>query len=446
MALFSDPVAQAIIIDPDTRDEWKWTAAEFPVTGFPYLVGCSINYEMGPKVAMFTLSFDIPYEQGVALMQLPSPFKVGNLVKARIGYAAGAWTPWVEGFLKSGGDGLSIDANGVSGQIMVQGLAESYGYTVDKDLMRESGWDPIKILGACARGMGLKSVISGGASAELTAYKLIGERRGQAVRQKTFDFSSSLLNLSYWEVVKKICDEWNLTCWMGPEVGVTDPGRNLFVYTKAELSKGVDQDVNSRTYMIRGVIDEANLTYPCFAWGAEGSGGVSWLASTADPAAHGVTTAWTDKSTGEIKEDAMAPAEQPEAISGVVTDDAPIDKEVDGVKDDESRPEGIYGTYFSIAASSESEERVKKLLEHRQNQGNAAQRGTITTLGIPDERPGNLCNLRGAGLIYDGPYQIRKLTHSYAPGSWEMTLVVQRSGRILKTGEQAETAEGQMGN
>ena len=75
-----------------------------------------------------------------------------------------------------------------------------------------------------------------------------------------------------------------------------------------------------------------------------------------------------------------------------------------------------------------------------------AQRGTITALGIPEERPGNLCKLRGVGKIYDDFYEIDKLSHVYAPGSWEMTLVVHREGAVLKTGEQSETAEGQMGN
>jgi len=438
MALFSDPVAQAIITDPDSGDEWKWTAPEYP-----FLIGCSLNYQRG-RIAMFTLSFDVPYDYGLEMMKLPSPFKQGNLVKARIGYGTGLWTPWAAGFLKAGGDGITLDANGLSGQISVQGVAESYGYTVDKELLRKAGWDPVAILSACAEGMGLKPIISAGSSSELSAYKLIGDRRGKAIREKTFDFSSSLLNLSYFEVVKRICNDWNLVYWIGPEVGSADPGRNLFVYTPAETSKGVDQDANIRTYMIRGVIDEANLTYPCFAWSPEGDGAVAWLASQPDSAAHGVDIGWTDTDTGEIKEDTISPKEQPVAIWGVVADDDPTDVNVDGIKGDESKADGSKGAFASMPVASGGEERQKKQMQHRQRQGNAAQRGTITALGIPDERAGNLCKLRGAGGIYDGTYEVDKVTQVFAPGSWEMTLTVHREGQVLKTGEQAETSEGQM--
>jgi len=438
MAIFTDPVAQAIITDPDSGDEWKWTAPDYP-----FLTGVTINYQRF-KVGVFTLSFDIPYEYGIPMMGLPSPFKQGNLVKARIGYAgANAWTPWVAGFLKAGGDGLSIDSNGITGQISVQGVAESYGYTVNKDLLREAGWDPIKILELCARGMGLTPVISTGASADMNSYKLIGDRRGKAIRKQTFDFSSSLLSMSYWEVLKKICRDYNLTYWIGPDVGSTDPGRNLFVYNEAEASKGTDQDTAIRTYMIRGVIDEANLTYPCFAWSAEGSNVAAWLASQPDPAAHGVSGAYTDKATGEVVEEAVPPEEQPTAIWGVLADTSPTDAEVDGVKDDEAKSDGTQGTYTSAPVAPGAEDRFKKQLQNRQKQGNAAQQGTITSLGIIDERPGNICRLKGAGLIYDDTYQIDRMTHTYGPGSWEMTLVVKRFGRVLKVGEQKETSEGQ---
>lgn len=438
MAIFSDPVAQAIITDPDSGQEWKWTAPEFP-----FLTGCSLEYERG-RIAVMTLSFDIPYDDGLKLMEMPSPFKQNNLVKARIGYAGGTWTPWSSGFLAAGGDGLSLDANGVSGQITVQGVAESYGYTVDKTLLREAGWDPIKILTACAGMMGLKLKTSAGASSELNAYKLVGEKRGKATKQKTFAFSSSLVSLSAWEIVKKICGEWNLAFWMGPEVGSADPGTNLFIYTKAELSKGVDQDTAIRTYMVRGVIDEANLIYPCFAWSPEGSTFVAWLASQPDAAAHGVDAAGCDADTGEIKEEPIAPKEQAVAIDGVTANDEPTDLEVDGIKGDVAKGDGSKGAYISMPFDAGTEDRQKTQLQSRQGQGNAAQRGTITALGISDERSGNLCELRGAGAIFDGTYEVHKVSHVYAPGSWEMTLTVQRDGRKDKGGAQDETSEGQM--
>lgn len=439
MTLFSDPFVQAIVIDrEDSSIQWKFTAPDYP-----FLTGCSINYEMGLRVPVFTLSFDIPYEHGIKLFQQPTPFKTGNYVKARIGYSSGNWTPWAVGFLANGGDGLSIDANGVSGSISIQGVAESSGYKIDKNVLRNAGWDPIKILKACANGIGTELIISNGASSALNSYKLIGESRGKAIRKKTYDFVSGLINLSYWEIIKKICLEWNLESWIGPKAGIGEDVRNLFVYTKAEVLKGVDQDSDVRTYMIRGIIDENNLTYPCFSWSPESSPS-AWMASSPDPAAHGVNISYIDKDTGEIVEDSLVPEDQPVPVVGVISDNTPTDVEHDGIKEDISKSDNNLGEYFSAPVVSQSTDMVKKLLETRHSQGNAAQSGTITTIGLPYERPGNLCKLRGAGLIYDGLYQIRKMSHTFAPGSWEMSLVVQRYGKTIKSGEQKETKEGQM--
>jgi|GEM_PF-2228757 len=438
--IFTDPVAQVIITDPESKQEWKWTTPDYP-----FLTSVTINYERGPRVTVFTIGFDIPYEYGIGMMQVPSPFKQNNVVKARIGYAgANVWTNWVNGFLKTGGDGLSIDSNGVTGQISVQGVSESGEYPVSPDVLKAAGWDPIKILKGCAEGMGVVPVISNGSSGVLNAYKVIGDRRGKAIRKKTFDFSSSLLCLSYWEIVKKICNEFNLVFWLGPKVGAKDNARNLFVYTAAEASKGTDQDELIRTYMIRGQIDEANDVYPCFAWSPEGVSDTTWLASKPDPAAHGVDMSYTDESTGEIKSIAVSPEDQPVAIKGSITDNAPEDVDVDGIKNNESRPDGSLGSYTSMPVAAGAEDMAKAQVQSRQRQGNAAQNGTITCIGLPDERTGNLCRLKGAGLIYDDVYAIDKLTHSYSAGSWEMSLVARREGSMIKAGEQKETSEGQM--
>jgi len=439
MALFTDPVAQLIVTDPDTSDEWKWTSP-----GFAFLTGLSMNYEMGARVPVITASFEIPYDDGLKMFRQPSPFKQGNLVEARIGYATGPWTPWAGGFLNAGGNGLALDANGVSGQIQIQGVAESYGYTIDETVLQSAGHDPIKILTTLANGMGLKAAISNGASAALNEFKLVAGYRGKAIRKQTFDFMSSILNLSYWEAIKKISSDWHLACWIGPEAGSTDPARNLFVYTQAEVSKGYDVDTNIRTYMVRGVIDEQSLLYPCFSWSPDGSTLPAWLASEPDAASHGVTAVVVDSDSGELVEESVAPAEQQTAIYGVVTNNEPTDVEAGGLKNDESKGDGSKGAHISPPFSGGGKTKLKAQLQNRQEQGNAAQQGIITAMGMADERPGNLCRLLGAGDIFDGTYLVRKLTHIYAPGSWDMTLGVLRQGSVLKTGAQEETSEGQV--
>lgn len=436
--IFTSPVAQAIIIDPDTGQQWKWTAPDYP-----YLTGVSINYER-KRIATITISLDITYEEGLKMMSLPSPFKQGNLLKARIGYASGEWTLWASGFLQEGGAGMSIDANGLSGQITVQGVAVSSQYKVDKKVLKEAGWDPVKILNACADGMGMRLKISTGASSALNDYKLIGERRGKAIRKKTYAFSSSLLNKSSWDVIKSICDEWNLDYWSGPEVGGGDDGRTLFISTPAEVSKRVDQDTTVRTYAIRGQIDRGNEVYPCLSWSPEGSEFASWLAGTIDPAAHGVDAADIDTDTGEVTKISVPPEDQEVAIVGSVAANSPRDEWFDQIVNDVEKSDGSQGEYVSFPVSPGSEKRAEKQVLNRQKMGNPSQKGSISTLGIPEERPGNQCRLSGAGFIYDDLYEIDKLTHSYSPGSWEMTLTVHREGTKAKTGEQKETKEGQM--
>lgn len=436
MAIFTDPVAQVVISDTETGTEWKFASPKLP-----YLTGVSLNYKM-ERLAAITCNFDIPYDNALNFLKANGPFKVGNFVKARIGYASGRWTAWGGGFLSAGGDGLSMDANGIGGQINVQVLSESYGYKVAKKMLIDAGWDPVKILTGCAEGMGLVPKVSAAASAEMNSFKLIGESRGQAIRKQTHSFVSSFLGKSYWEVIKKVCKNWNLKYWMAPEVGSKDPNLILYIYTQDEASRGADQDVDFRTYMLRGVIDEAKLQYPCLNWGPEGSGFVSWLANEPDPAAKNFKLNYVDANDGEIKSEKVTSKDVPVGIVGVVAETEPEDVEHDGVKGDESRAEEDDCANASAPVSSPQEARAAAL--SRVASGNAAQTGVITTLGMPDERPGNLCGLRGAGEIYDGTYLITKMTHTYASASFETSLTVLRQGRVSKAGAQEETSQGQM--
>jgi len=438
MSIFTDPVAQVIIKDPDGSDEWKWTSPDYP-----YLTGVTINYEFN-RVSIFSFSVDIPYDVGVKLMQLPSPFKEGNLVRARIGYAGeNKWTPWVNGFMKEGGAGISIDANGVTGSVNVQGTSESYTYEIDEGKLKEAGWDYEKIMGVCAEGMGLALEMSPGATEDVVSYLTIGDGLEESIVGGPGSFPSHLLSKSYFDIVKSVCSEMNWTFLIAANAD-EDKDRILRIGTRGEFSAGNIKPAPYNTYMIRGVIDEEKRTYPCFAWSPEGSNVAQWLASNPDPAAHGVEITYIEDESGETKTIVVNPEDQPIPTVGSVAKDKPTEVVVDDNKDDESRTDGSPPAHASIPVQPNGEERAKKTSESRQAQGSAAQRGVITALGLHDESPGNLCVLRGAGLIYDGPYSIRKLTHSYAPGSWEMSLTCQREGRLAKTGDQTESPEGQV--
>jgi len=423
--LYHSPVAQVIIIDPDSGQEWKWTSPDLP-----YLTGCTINYERG-RVSVFTVSLDITYEVGIKLMSLPSPFKQGNIVKARIGYATGGWTPWASGFLQQGGAGLSLDANGLSGQITIQNAAISAQYKADKVGIREADGDLVRILENCARFMGLELNISVDADTAI-----LGDKK---------QYANGLLDLNSLDIVKKICTDWNLEWWTGTAVGTEDGGRKLFVTTPGELSKKVDQDTVVRTYMVRGVIDDANNLYPCLSWSPEGSEFASWLVGTTqDPAGHGVDAADIDVDTGEVYEISVEPSQQDVATVGFLSGDPPRDEWFDELTNDVEKADGTQGEYMSFPVDPADKPKAEAQVKNRQLQGNQAQKGVITSIGVPDERVGNHCRLLAAGAIFDDLYMVDKMTHTYAPGSWDMSLTVHREGTKAKTGDQQETQQGQM--
>jgi len=438
MTLFTDPVAQVIVTDPTDNTVWRWAAPELP-----FLTGLSINYERG-RVAMFTYSIDMTYEAGIKFMQLPSPFKQGNLVRARIGYASGGWTPWVSGFMKEGGAGISVDANGVSGSITVTGMAESYTYDIDKKKLKEAGWDYTKLLEVCAGGMGMDIFITTEAAGSLADYLIIGEGLTKSTLS-TDSFPSHILSKSYYDIVSHVCKEMNLVFMVSTDVN-SESGRVLKIGTKGEFAKG-DMgliEAEPKTYVIRGGIDEEANIYPCLSWSPEGDGVATWLSSKPDAAAHGCSTSYILTDSGEMETVVVNPKNQTAPTVGSVASNLPVETVVEGVSDDEERDETSPVSHASIAVQDGGSAKAQKTAESRQGQGNAAQKGVITSLGLPDEECGNKCYLGGAGFVYDGPYAIDKLTHSYGPGSWEMSLVVHRDGRKAKTGDEEIGAGGQL--
>jgi hypothetical protein len=439
-SLFIDPVAQVYVRDPSGQNEWRWQAPNDP-----FLVGVALNFEMG-RVSKLTYMVDMPYEDGIRMLTKPTPFQVGNLVRARIGYASGHWTPWSEGILLAGGEGIALDPNGLSGQVTVEGVATSAYYKVSREDLAKAGHNPRKIIEVCAAAMGLAVSISNRASAILQSYQVIPGNRGKAARKRIFSFSSHLLNLSNWDAIKQITNEWNLTFWMGPDPKDESKGGVLFIdtFSGAALGKTFNKEQTQRTYIMRGVLDVSRDQYPCVSWTPEGARFAEWLAEAPDPAAHGVEVAFDDADTGETKTIVVSPKDQPVPTEGVLADNEPEDTEVDGVVGD--RKTGDAGEYLATPAEpgKAGEEQVRREAEKRQIQGNAAQTGTIVSIGVPEESAGNLCDLRGCGDIYNGTYLIQKMTQSYSPGVFETSMVVLRHGRIEKAGKQEETSEGQM--
>ncbi len=443
MSLYTDPVAQVIITDHHTGQEWKLTYPELP-----YLTAGTINYDKA-KMSGFTFSVDMPYEKGLELLSPPSPFQHNNIVKMRFGYptqGASGWTPWAGGFIKSDGVNLTADANGIAGTVSVQGVAESYGYDVDEEKLKAAGQSYLKILELCAEGMGMTLNASLDTVIALTEQETVVKGLTKAASEKAFP--SRFLRLSYVEIVKKMCTEQDLTFLIAPSEN-DELGRTLHVgseadFIRGELVSGDGATSDKRTYAIREGIDETKSVYPCLTWAPEGGNMGLWLASAPDPVARGAQMGTLNTETGQVSVELVKPKDLETPIFGVTPGGDPKDDVAEGIKNDESRPDGSAVTQTSVPVDKGGEARASRELKRRQKQGNPTQNGVITSIGIPHERPGHLCSLRGAGHIYDGPYMIDAMTHTYAPGSWDMSLTVRRDGVVAKSGDQEESIGGQM--
>ena len=447
---FTDPVAQVLIKNPTTTDEWFFEAPENP-----FLTSASIIYDQ-ERMARVEAGFDIPYQDAIdRFLVPPSPFAVNNIMQVRIGYASGLWTPWATGALKAGGDGLSIDSNGVTGTVSTDSVAHSAFFTVGRDC--PDGGTFLEQMKYVAEYMGLKLGLTPNAIAQLDTRSPI------VVRSWTV-----------WELLKDICAQTQTRWFIGAsalasEIISTDraTGRGLLIYTVADWDDIIAFDDTVRTYALRGVIDVDKNQYPCFQWSPNETGAALWanMGQVPDAAGAGIQAISTNTDTGEVELDSILPEQQEVKLVG---DIATIDPTYDFVVDEglleqkhkppppfeykytdpvvtEPKPEPPLGIYTPLKPGKEGRERRKNLIRHWQLNGNPGQQGSITALGIPFERAGNKCFLAGLGAIFDGPYEIRKITHIYASGSYDMSLEVFRWGAKDKgTPDHRQTSKGQV--
>ena len=426
--MFTDPIAQAIIQNPKTGQEWKWDAPDFP-----FLTGLTLSYEYQRSGAI-TINIDAPYEDGIKkLLTPPTPFANGNIIQARIGYASGNFTPWSMGMLLEGGDQISIDSNGVSGGVTFGPLARSAFYTVDKEILNLS--TDIERLEFVATQMGLNLILSPDAEAWL---------------KETGGVPGPWQSMSAWEILKQICSDSNMRWYIGADPLNPEQGtRNLIIVSKGKIDQ-LYAGLLRRSYVIRGVVDVGKNQYPCFGWSPEAAAFAMWLANPPNPASGGVQASYIPSDDGKVKNVKVEPKDQEVKVVGHVATDVPTDHIFDGrdvfdkTKTDEEMAEELF---LPGGTGADGEAKAKKVLLNRQDVGNPAQNGVITTIGLPEESTGYICELVGGGSVYDGPYEVMKMTHTYTTGSWEMALTVRRQGtggKDKSSGVEQETREGQL--
>lgn len=451
--MFTDPIAQVFFKNPVTGQEWNWTMPHFP-----FLTGVTLAYEFARKATM-QLTFDAPYDDAInKLLIRQSPFAHGTQVRARIGYASqpGWFTEWFQGFLNVGGDGLSLDPNGLSGQINVQVVADPVGYEVSKERVDLRG-TPIDMLRQCAGAMGLEfSPSLGTVESALAVMK---------ANVKSSPWSPEpFAGLTAWEAVKRITEMLNLRMWIGPDPSdLAKGGRRLWVGTDREIMGGVLSKLAPSgsaaparpTFRIRGCVDVATSQFPCLSWAPEGQGFATWLSGGEDMSGKGVEMSYIDTSTGKILKVNSDPRQKDVPTVGSLSQPGQEDRKAFAedaynreIKGDEIKQDGTMArrTSFPMPEGEVGAQRAKSEADNIQAAGAPAQTGVIASLGVPWVVPSVIVDLLGAGELYNGPYLVQKATHTYTAGVYDMSLTCLRQGAggAERAGENIVSPAGSM--
>jgi hypothetical protein len=453
--MFTDPVAQVIFSNPETGKVWYFNAPDYP-----FVTGVTMAFEFARKASL-QITFDVPYDKAIeTLLIKDSPFTMGTQVKARIGYANQPdwWTEWFEGFLAAGGDGLTIDPNGLTGTVTVQVVSDGGGYTVSQETVKVT--DPYNMFVQCAKALGVEFSPSIGS---ITILKQFLAASGTGSTEAAWK-PEAFAGMTAWEAANKICTMLNLRTWIGPNPSTPGGGvRILYLGTEEELSKGILSQLKPAgeaggigvrpTFRMRGVVDLNTSTFPCLSWAPEGSGFASWLATHTGQAGKGVEKVFVNSKTGLIESVVAKAADRKVATVGVVATPGPEDlKSTDAAgKDvigDAKKADGKEAVVTSgpVPEGTAGTARAQLAAEAERDAGSPSQVGVITSLGLPWVIPSELVNLGGCGEIYDGPYLVDKATHTWGPAKYEMTLTCRRQGdgTGLKAGEKIQTPVGAM--
>lgn len=438
---FTDPQAQVVIRDIESGEVWHWGSPTRP-----FLTSVAIEFSGTMVLSSFSIGINVPYEYAIQMGDADTtPFKKGNLVKARIGYASGGWIQWVHGFMQNGGKGLSMSADGLSGTIeLTIDPVKAVSYSVPKNILVEAGFDAVKLVTLLGGFLGDEVEVTAGAAGNMNAWKLVKPKR--LSYKETRDFYGGLEGIGIWDAIKKICEENDCKF----HIVMRQSKKTLIVYTESDLMNGIVSDKNDvmNKYVIRGILDPSNNQYPCYRFSPTDDS-TTWIAGDASPAASGIDAAGIDVDSGEDIESVLKPEDQLEPQDGKLTHTSPQDIKTsdpttgevigDSVKDD-----GSQGTFMSgpilPGGVSIFENQARKF----QRQGNPGLKLSVFTIGHPDEQIGSHIQLWGAAALFNGTYCIETMQHTWSPGLWEMTLNVYRRGWKAVTGEKKEAAGGQM--
>lgn len=414
----------------DTADgRWFFNAPENPfLTGVTIVLGCMDN---GFGIPSITLNFDMPYLEGIALLE-SGCFRTQNRVAVRLGYVGDTSSPTWWGSLSQAGDGLSLTPEGLSGSVTVTSLADTAWS--DFSAVEVKGQSAFIMYAQVAKYLGCKLYFSPNAKDRI---KFV--QGGDPDSHEKFA----------WPAVPTGRNAWEWLLWLNGATGVSATiafsmkgERTLYVLTKAESEQGAIQDAEGtpeffklRTYRMRGRVSPQTDEYPILSWGPD-PGLAQWDGILPAGTSGMATAVTTSMYTGEpVSASAPSTEQEVPVVQGVEHlptlefQQAEFDlmaEQYELTKD--LNPERLPIPSPPPPDAATVAAQAKEVAKDAQVQGNAAQKATIATVGVPMEFPGNRCKVAGCSTRYDDIYKIWTVTHNYAGGVWDMTLAVQREG------------------
>lgn len=418
----------------DGQNKWFFNAPENPfLTGVTIVTSTAAG---GFGIPTMTISFSAPYKEGIEMIE-SGIFRQMNKVSARIGYVGGNATPWWKGALNQGGDGLQLTTDGLEGGVTVQLVADTTWNDIPAPDLKDK--DGVSFYNMVSKALGCKLTLSP------KAFQFIADKHYDKDDVNRFAWAGFPASKNAWEWLLFL----NQTYDFETIIAFGDDGiRRLYVLTHDEAYLGVmdkldgvtQTTINQRTYRLRGILDPANDEYPIFTFGPD-PGIARWDGLMPPGGGGGVYSSVCNERSGDVLAITAPPVEQTTPASvGVENPDARAnidpDQEFDAIAD--TQP--YYGMGYALSQpappppaakatdNATVEVATKAVAQQRQAEGNAAQKATITTVGVPEEFPGNRIDVQGCSKRYNGRYMIWNITHQYAGGMWDMTLVVQRDG------------------
>lgn len=438
---FTDPIAQVIIKNFETGDEYHVGSPSFP-----FLTSVTIKQDLEMTIAGMTIGVEIPYEYAIRWTDpRNTPFKMKNTVYARIGYAYGGWTEWVQGILNDGGKGLTMTPDGLTGALTATWIStKPAGYTVPKDVLKSGGDSFENTFKEIAKIVGFDVEFTENSLGILSSTETNTDSSVSFVNSEKF--KSELSSMGMWDALKHICKTNDLKFYVKRESNRSF----IVVYSDKDSTTGElgNKEGVKRKYVVRGVLDESIDQYPCFSF-TPSSDDSTWVPRTATVAASGVDAYGISSETGEDVRKTVRPEDQEHAIDGKIENDIPSDIRVydqvhgefvaDALKNDTRQ-----GTYMSAPILPGGKNVFIQQAFRYQRQGTPGLRMELATIGIPEEEVGNHCFLQGATSLFNDEYYIEGITHMWTPGNWDMMLNVHRWGIKGTPGAQKETLGGQM--